>query len=50
MMKNRLSARAIPVQLPIDEAENYGGLIDLVKMKAVIIDGRFTKQKDNYKG
>ncbi len=36
MMKNRLAARAIPIQLPIDEAENYGGLIDLVKMKAVV--------------
>jgi len=36
MMKTRLGAKAIPIQLPIDEAENYGGLIDLVKMKAVV--------------
>ncbi len=36
MMKTRLGARAIPIQLPISEAENYGGLIDLVKMKAVV--------------
>ena len=36
MMKTRLGARAIAIQLPIDEAENYGGLIDLVKMKAVV--------------
>ncbi len=36
MMKTRLGARPIPIQLPIDEAENYGGLIDLVKMKAVV--------------
>ncbi len=36
MMKTRLGARAIPVQLPINEAENYGGLIDLIKMKAVV--------------
>jgi len=36
MMKTRLGARPIPVQLPIDQAENYGGLIDLVKMKAVV--------------
>lgn len=36
MMKSRLGARPIPIQLPIDEAENYGGLIDLVKMKAVV--------------
>ena len=36
MMKSRLGARPIPIQLPISEAENYGGLIDLVKMKAVV--------------
>lgn len=36
MMKTRLGARAIPVQLPINEAEEYGGLIDLIKMKAVV--------------
>ena len=36
MMKTRLGARPIPVQLPIHEAENYGGLIDLIKMKAVV--------------
>jgi elongation factor G len=36
MMKTRLGARPIAIQLPIDQAENYGGLIDLVKMKAVV--------------
>jgi len=36
MMKTRLGAKPIPIQLPINEAENYGGLIDLVKMKAVV--------------
>ena len=36
MMKSRLGARPIPIQLPINEAENYGGLIDLIKMKAVV--------------
>ncbi len=36
MMKTRLGAKPIPIQLPINEAEDYGGLIDLVKMKAVI--------------
>jgi elongation factor G len=39
MMKTRLGARPVPIQLPISEAEDYGGLIDLVKMKAVIWDG-----------
>ena len=36
MMKKRLGARAVPIQLPINEAEDYGGLIDLIKMKAVV--------------
>ena len=36
MMKTRLGARPVPIQLPIHEAENYGGLIDLVQMKAVV--------------
>ena len=36
MMKTRLGARAIPVQLPIGDSEDYGGLIDLIKMKAVV--------------
>ena len=36
MMKKRLGAVTLPIQLPINEAEDYGGLIDLVKMKAVV--------------
>lgn len=36
MMKKRLGANALPIQLPINEGEDYGGLIDLVKMKAVV--------------
>ncbi len=36
MMKTRLGANAVPIQLPINEGEDYGGLIDLVKMKAVV--------------
>ncbi len=36
MMKTRLGARPVPIQLPINEAENYGGLIDLIRMKAVV--------------
>ncbi len=37
MMKARLTgAKPLVIQLPIAEAEDYGGLIDLVKMKAVV--------------
>jgi len=35
-MKTRLGARPIPIQLPIGSESNYKGLIDLVRMKAVI--------------
>ena len=34
MMKTRLQANAVPVQLPIGAEENFTGIIDLVKMKA----------------
>lgn len=36
MMQKRLGAKTLPIQLPINEGEEYGGLIDLVKMKAVV--------------
>lgn len=34
MMKDRLHANAVPIQLPIGKEENFEGIIDLVKMKA----------------
>jgi len=34
-IKNRLGARAVPIQLPIGSEENFEGVIDLVKMKAI---------------
>ena len=34
MMKERLRANAVPIQLPIGAEENFTGIIDLVKMKA----------------
>ena len=39
MIKDRLKANPLVMQLPINEGEEYGGLIDLVKMKSVIWDG-----------
>ena len=40
MMKSRLKANAIPIQLPIGKEENFKGIIDLVKQKAYYyIDG-----------
>jgi len=34
MMKERLKANAVPVQLPIGKEETFKGIIDLIKMKA----------------
>ncbi len=34
MMKDRLNANAVPIQLPIGKEENFEGIIDLVTMKA----------------
>ena len=34
-MKERLKANAIPLQLPIGAEENFKGIVDLVKMKAI---------------
>ena len=36
MIKDRLNALPIPIQLPIGAEENFIGLVDLVKMKAII--------------
>jgi elongation factor G len=34
-MKSRLAANAVPIQLPIGAEENFNGVIDLIKMKAI---------------
>lgn len=36
MMKDRLKANAIPMQLPIGNEDNFTGIIDLLNMKAII--------------
>jgi elongation factor G len=36
MMKNRLGANAVPIQLPVGEGELFTGIIDLITMKARI--------------
>ncbi len=38
MIKNRLGARPLPVQLPIGSEDNFKGMIDLVEMKALVWD------------
>lgn len=34
-IKDRLGANAIPIQVPIDAEENFKGVIDLIRMKAI---------------
>ncbi len=35
-LKERLGANAVPLQLPIGEAETFKGIVDLIKMKAYV--------------
>ena len=37
-LKERLGANAVPLQLPIGAEENFKGLVDLIKMKAIYWD------------
>ena len=36
MMKDRLGANAVPVQLPIGKEGDFKGIIDLVRMRAEV--------------
>ena len=36
MMNERLSANAVPVQIPIGEGEMFRGVVDLVRLKAIV--------------
>lgn len=38
MMKERLGANAVPVQLPIGAGEDFTGIIDLIKMDAIVYE------------
>ena len=38
MMKTRLGANAVPIQLPIGFEDSYRGIIDLIEMKALVYE------------
>jgi elongation factor G len=38
MMRDRLGANPVPLQLPIGKEENFAGVIDLLEMKAIVWD------------
>ncbi len=41
MMKDRLKANAVPLQIPIGAEDNFEGLIDLLAMEAVYYGGQY---------
>ena len=47
-MRTRLKANPIPIQVPIGAEENFTGVIDLVKMKAVVWDDASQGMKFDY--
>ena len=49
MMKDRLSANAVPIQLPIGKEADFKGIIDLVRMKAEVYyddEGKDVRDED----
>jgi elongation factor G len=38
MIKNRLGARPLPIQIPIGSEDNFKGMIDLIEMNALVWD------------
>ena len=38
MMKDRLKANAVPIQIPVGSEENFRGIIDIVEMKSYIYE------------
>ena len=47
-MRARLKANPIPIQIPIGAEENFRGVVDLVKMKAILWDEESQGIKFNY--
>ncbi|MEG3029305.1 MAG: elongation factor G [Oscillospiraceae bacterium] len=43
MMKDRLKCNAIPIQIPMGAEETYVGMVDLIKMKAIVFDKDINK-------
>ncbi|MEG1895032.1 MAG: GTP-binding protein, partial [Oscillospiraceae bacterium] len=43
MMKDRLKCNAVPIQIPMGAEETYVGMVDLIKMKAIVFDKDINK-------
>ncbi|MFR4384336.1 MAG: elongation factor G, partial [Phascolarctobacterium sp.] len=46
MMKTRLNANAVPIQLPIGFEDTFVGMIDLIKMRAIVYDDALGKEEE----
>ena len=46
MMKTRLNANAVPIQLPIGFEDTFQGMIDLIKMRAIVYDDALGKEEE----
>lgn len=46
MMKDRLGANAVPVQIPVGSEDAYLGMIDLIEMKTVIYEDDLGKKNE----
>ena len=49
-MKLRLKANPVPIVIPIGAEENFTGVVDLIKMKAIIWDEASQGMKFDYRG
>jgi elongation factor G len=47
-IKERLGARPVPIQMPIGAEENFEGVVDLIKMKAIVYGAAADDQGRNY--
>jgi elongation factor G len=45
MMKDRLGANAIPIQLPIGYEDTFEGMVDLIKMQAIVYNDKMGKDE-----
>ena len=46
MMKDRLGANAVPIQLPIVYEDTFEGMVDLIKMKAIVYGDKLGKDEE----
>ena len=46
MMKDRLHANAVPIQIPIGFEDTFEGMIDLVKMRAIVYGDKLGKEEE----